>query len=165
MTLDEVAAHLQIQQALFRYCRGVDRGDPELISSVYHPDAIDAHGAWTGPGKDFASYLVPVMDQVPLIGQHHITNVLISLDGDEAAVESYFVAFHPEETADGAAHALVCGRYLDRFERREAGWLIADRRVVIDVSRPLTPIPDWRGAAYFPAGARREADPSAAAGS
>ena len=161
MDLEEISAHLQIQQVLFRYCRGVDRGDADLIASVYHPDAVDAHGAWTGPGKDFAAYLVPNMDQVPLIGQHHITNILIERVGDQAKVESYFIAFHPETTEAGAAHALVCGRYLDRFEQRDGVWLIADRRVVLDVSRALTPTPDWRGAAYFPAGARRELDPSA----
>jgi len=161
MNLEEVAAHLEIQQVLFRYCRGVDRGDAQLISSVYHPAAVDAHGAWTGLGKDFAAYLVPNMDQVPLVGQHHITNILIELSGDQAAVESYFVAFHPEATDAGPAHALVCGRYLDRFERRETGWRIADRKGVIDISRALDRVPDWRGAGYFPAGGRRELDPSA----
>jgi hypothetical protein len=160
MNLEDVAAHLEIQQVLFRYCRGVDRGDAELISSVYHPDAVDTHGPWTGLGKEFATYLVPNMDQVPLIGQHHITNVLIELEGDKAAVESYFVAFHPEATDAGPAHALVCGRYLDRFERRDTGWRIADRKVVIDVSRALDRVPDWRGAGYFLAGGRREIDPS-----
>ena len=161
MNLDEIAAHLEIQQVLYRYCRGVDRGDAELVASVYHPDAVDAHGAWSGLGKDFAAYLVPNMDQVPLIGQHHITNVLIELQGERADVESYFIALHPEATAEGASHALVCGRYLDRFERREGRWLIAARQVVLDVSRALTREPDWRGAAFFPAGGRREADPSA----
>lgn len=161
MDLEEISAHLQIQQVLFRYCRGVDRGDTGLIASVYHADAVDAHGAWTGPGREFAAYLVPNMDQVPLIGQHHITNILIERVGDQAEVESYFIAFHPEATEAGPAHALVCGRYLDRFERRDGVWLIADRRVVLDVARALDRAPDWRGAAYFPAGGRRQDDPSA----
>jgi len=161
MTLEQVAAHIEIQQVLYRYCRGVDRGDAALVASVYHPDAIDAHGSWKGLGKDFATYLVPNMDQVPLIGQHHITNVLIDVQGDQAAVESYFIALHPEETGAGPSHALVCGRYLDRFERRAGVWLIADRKVVIDVSRALARADDWRGAPSFPAGGRREADPSA----
>ena len=161
MNLEQVSAHLEIQQVLYRYCRGVDRGEASLIAGVYHPDAIDAHGSWSGLGKDFAAYLVPNMDQAPIVGQHHITNVLIDLDGDHADVESYFIALHPEVTAAGPAHAMVCGRYLDRFERRDGVWLIADRKVVIDVSRALTPAEDWRGAPSFPAGARREADPSA----
>lgn len=164
MTLDEITAHLEIQQVLYRYCRGVDRGDAGLIAGVYHPDAIDNHGAWKGRGVDFGAYLVPAMDQVPLVGQHHITNILIELAGRQAEVESYFVAFHPENAADGARLTLVGGRYLDRFELRNGVWLIADRVVVLDVTRVLDHMNDWPGAAYFPAGGRRERDPSAAPG-
>ncbi|BCW90950.1 hypothetical protein sos41_41260 [Alphaproteobacteria bacterium SO-S41] len=164
MTLDEISAHLEIQQVLYRYCRGVDRGDAEMIAGVYHPDAIDNHGAWKGRGIDFGAYLVPAMDKVPLIGQHHITNILIELSGEHADVESYFVAFHPENAGDTARLALVGGRYLDRFELRNGVWLIADRVVVLDVTRVLDHMNDWPGAAYFPAGGRRERDPSAATG-
>lgn len=162
MTLEEMAAHLEIQQVLYRYCRGVDRGDPELIASVYHADAIDNHGAWKGKGRDFGAYLVPAMDAVPLVGQHHITNALINVKGETADVESYFVAFHPENTADAPRLVLVGGRYIDRFERRDGKWLIADRVVVLDVTRTLNGMNDWIGAGYFPAGGRRDRDPSAA---
>lgn len=162
MTLEDLSAHAEIQQVLYRYCRGVDRGDAEAIAAVYHPGAVDHHGAWEGEGRTFGAYLVPAMDRVPLVGQHHITNVLIELAGAAAAVESYFVAFHPDQGADGPRHILVAGRYLDRFELRDGRWLIAERRVVIDVSRPLDATANWVGAAGFPAGARRDADPSAA---
>jgi hypothetical protein len=161
MTLEEVAAHLEIQQVLYRYCRGVDRGDAALIAGVYHPDATDDHGSWVGPGRAFGEYLVPVMDQAAFVGQHHITNALIEVEGQAARVESYFVAFHPGTgQADSPRHIMVCGRYVDRFERRDGAWKIADRRVVIDVSRVLSDGADWVGGAAFPAGGRRGADPS-----
>lgn len=158
MDLEELSARLEIQQVLYRYCRGVDRGDSALIASVYHGDAVDQHGAWEGLGRAFAEYLVPKMDQAPRVGQHHITNALIEVRGGGAEVESYFIALHPEAEE---AHALVCGRYLDRFERRGGVWRIAHRCVVIDVSRSLGAAEPWPGAGAFPAGARREADPSA----
>lgn len=161
MRPDDVAAHLEIQQVLYRYCRGVDRGEPETIASVYHPDARDRHGAWEGLGRDFAAYLVPQMDAAPLVGQHHITNVLIELSGAAAQVESYFIAFHPEVGPDGPRFAQVCGRYLDRFERRDGAWRIADRQVVVDLAHVLEGVPTWPGAARFPTGGRRDADPSA----
>ena len=161
MNLDDISAHLEIQQVIYRYCRGVDRGDAALISSVYHPGAIDNHGAWKGEGQAFGDYLVPAMDKVPLVGQHHITNILIEVSGGEAAVESYFVAFHPEDHNGTPRLALVGGRYLDRFERRDGVWLIADRVVVLDVTRTMDRINDWPGAPYFPAGGRRENDLSA----
>ena len=161
MDHDAITAHLEIQQVLYRYCRGVDRGEVETIASVYHPDARDRHGAFEGAGKDFATYLVAAMDAVPAVGQHHITNVLIELSGQAADVESYFIALHPQAGPDGAQHVLVCGRYLDRFESRDGAWLIADRQVVIDFSRELGSQTPWPNASHFLPGGRRQADPSA----
>jgi len=159
MDLEELSTRLEIQQVLYRYCRGVDRRDPALIASVYHDDAVDQHGAWEGLGRPFAEHLVPKMDQAAPVGQHHVTNALIEVRGGAADVESYFIALHPE--AEGG-HALVCGRYLDLFERRAGVWRIARRRVVIDLSRSLGAAEPWPAAGAFPVGGRREADPSAA---
>ena len=161
MTLDDVTAHIEIQQVLYRYCRGVDRGEYDLLRDVYHPDATDNHGAWVGLGKDFADYLIPAMDGPGFVGQHHITNILIALNGAQADVESYFIAFHPLAGDGAARHAFVAGRYLDGFERRDGVWKIAQRVVVIDLSRPMGPGETWEGAASFPGGGRRETDPSA----
>ena len=59
MNLEELSAYIEIKQVLYMYCRGVDRGDAELIRSVYHPDAIDEHGPfWQGAGMDFADMIV-----------------------------------------------------------------------------------------------------------
>lgn len=162
MTLDELAAHAEIKQVLYRYCRGVDRGDAALIARCYTPDAIDYHGAWTGKGQDFGAYLVPSMDAAAHVGQHNITNVLIELDGSKAAVESYFFAFHPQ-AADQAPvhHIFVAGRYLDRFALHDGQWLIAERRVVLDFTQPMSGGESWPSAAGFLAGARRGDDPSA----
>lgn len=163
MTLDELAAHAEIKQVLYRYCRGVDRGDAGLIAACYTADATDYHGAWEGLGKDFGAYLVPSMDTAAHVGQHNITNVLIELSGATAAVESYFFAFHPQPAESAPVHHIfVIGRYLDRFVRQDGQWLIGERRVVIDFSTPLSGGEAWPSAAAFLRGARREADPSAA---
>ncbi|MCC5885114.1 MAG: nuclear transport factor 2 family protein [Gammaproteobacteria bacterium] len=163
MTAEELIAREQIRDVLYRYCRGVDRGDTELIASVYHSDAIDEHGAFHGTGVDFAAFITGVMDGVSIVGQHHLTNILIAIEGQEAAVESYFIAFHPYQPESEAAPvlAMVGGRYLDRFACREGGWKIAHRRVVLDWSRERLPGDDWLAQAQFPVGGRREADPSA----
>jgi len=34
----------EIRDALFRYCRGIDRGDAAMMRSAYHADAIEHHG-------------------------------------------------------------------------------------------------------------------------
>jgi hypothetical protein len=159
MNLEDAASIIEIKQVLYRYCRGVDRGLPEVISSVYHPDAIDEHSSnFSDLGKKFADYVVPHMDHTGRVGQHNLTNVLVELDGDTARVESYYCAIHPIGKADGG-HAMVAGRYLDRFERRNGTWLIAHRVVVVDTSRVLPP-GAWDDEPRFLHGARRENDPS-----
>jgi hypothetical protein len=157
MDLADVAAHLEIQQVLYRYCRAVDRGDAALLESVYHPGAIDNHGAFHGTGAEFAAMLVPLMDASPRVGQHHITNILIDLTGDEADVEGYFMALHP---APDGSHIPVNGRYLDRFERRDGRWAITERTVVVDWSGPAIPWSPWPSNGDYPQGGRRERDPS-----
>ena len=73
---------------------------------------------------------------------HTIGNVLIDLRGDVAAVESQFLAFQLERDAAGAPReTLLCGRYVDRFERRGGEWRVAERTVVYDWIRQ-TPLPN-----------------------
>jgi hypothetical protein len=163
VTLEEIAAHIEIRQVLYRYCRGVDRGDEALIRSVYHPGASDDHGAWKGEGEAFAAYIVGSMDRLDSPSQHHITNVCIDLAGERAAVESYFMALHPYPANDGGEErlAFVGGRYLDRFECRGGTWRIAERRVVLDWTRSELSGEAWPAQQAFPRGGRRGDDPSA----
>jgi hypothetical protein len=162
MDATAAAAHIEIQQTLYRYCRAVDRGDEALLRSVYHPGAVDRHGAFQGTGEAFAAMLASSMDRAPRVGQHHITNILIELDGDTANVESYFLALHPlGDIASGeASHAPVAGRYLDRFEQRGGAWKIADRTVVLDWSATPVAWSPWAARADYPQGGRGEGDPS-----
>lgn len=161
MTFEELAAHEAIRQTLARYCRGVDRGDVALLQSVYHDGATDNHGAFNGPAAEFAPLLVQSMDESPITGQHHITNVLIELDGTAAKVESYYVAWHPVPVGDSWGFAVVGGRYLDDFEDRDGQWRIVRRDVLMDWSNEPVSAADWAGAQMFPAGGRRDDDPSA----
>jgi ketosteroid isomerase-like protein len=159
MDLEKISAYLEIQQALYTYCRGVDRGDSELVKSIYHPDAIDEHGQFKGKGMKFADMIVVEMEKRSANGQHHITNIFIDLDGDVARVESYFISLNPEVAPEGTV-APVTGRYLDRFEKRDGAWKIAHRQVVLDYSYPALPSGKWELHDKFPNGGKREHDPS-----
>jgi len=119
-----------IYEVLMKYCRGVDRGDTELLASVYHDDGIDDHGFFKGLGKDFAVFINRMMaDSGSGNCQHMINNVLIELDGNVAYVESY-----SDSVRDTGTHReSVQTRYLDRFERRGKEWKIAYRLVVRDL--------------------------------
>jgi hypothetical protein len=157
----EIRDRQEIHHVLMRYCRGVDRGDVELLRSVYHPGANDDHGRFKGSGAEFADYIVKSMDAVGGVGQHHITNYLIELGGDRAAVESYFIAWHPVPgDAGGSTLAQIGGRYLDRMERHRKVWAIVDRTVVVDWTRSTVLGEEWVAGSTFRRGARGVEDPS-----
>jgi ketosteroid isomerase-like protein len=134
--LDEAA----IQRVLVQYCRGVDRGDEELIAGVYWPDATDDHGLYKGSGPAFAPYVVKALDAHALITQHGVSNVTIELAGSTAYVESYVLARHKIRRDGRLVLETFGGRYTDRFEKRGGEWRIAHRQVIHDWSNvvPIT---------------------------
>lgn len=145
--------HEVIHAALLRYARGVDRADLELVLSAFHDDATahhgagfqgNAHAAWTkrlGPDAD-------PMDRVGIGAddpgddrlvscQHHITNHTVEIDpgGERALSEAYFIAYYVTDRGGRQYVATVGGRYVDRFERRDGEWRIAERISVHDWDR------------------------------
>jgi 3-phenylpropionate/cinnamic acid dioxygenase small subunit len=132
MELAELVARQEIADVLHRYCRAVDRRDPDLLRSTYHEDAEDDHGVYRGP----VDGLVDFMQNDGLAVVHHaISNISIELDGDVAHTECYLDAVHRREDDTGRWDEMVKGRYLDRFERRDGEWRIAHRLVVYDWGR------------------------------
>ena len=119
-----------IRDCLYRYCRGIDRADEAALRSAYWDDASDCHGAWSGSAEGFIAQALPKLRQG---GRrvHQITNVLIELHGDRAAVESSFFALQAT-AAQPTQETFLCGRYVDRFERRGTAWRVAARTVVYD---------------------------------
>lgn len=119
-----------IRDCLLRYCRGIDRCDEEALRSAYWEDATDCHGAWNGSAAGFIAQALPRLRQG---GRrvHQITNVLIELHGDVAAVESAFLALQ-STAVQPDRETFLCGRYADRFERRGDEWRVAARTVIYD---------------------------------
>jgi hypothetical protein len=139
--IEALLAKQEIHEALARYCRGIDRGDAELVRSAYHEDATDDHGfTVVETGWDIAALAdrdnpngFPVEWES---STHFLGQSIIELDGDRAASETYFHAVMRFEH-DGVAYELVNdGRYIDRWERRDGGtFLISDRTVMTDGMR------------------------------
>lgn len=138
--LRSLADREAIRECLYRYCRGIDRLDAESLRSAYWPDGTDRHGAYNGSAQGFVDW---ALDKLPGAGRmiHTLGNILIELRGDVAAVESYFQAWQADRDAQGQPQeTFLCGRYVDRFERRGAEWRVAARTVVYDWLRQ-TPLP------------------------
>lgn len=155
--LQELLHKQAITEALYRYCRGVDRMDREMVLGCWHPDGrAEYEGIFSGTGAGFVDWLWPVHRDGFVSHSHQITNVLIDVadDGNHAVSESY-VTVALQATGDSGV-LVGRGRYLDRWSRRDGVWAIDHRRHVSDVSSsaPAAGSPD-------PAVDRRSsADPS-----
>lgn len=126
--LGQLSDRQSIIDCTIRFCRGVNRRDKDLMRSVFHADALDDHGFFVGDPEGFVEWIDEVYARVSAT-QHFVTNHSIELDNDTAHVESYW--FVANVGKDGVSVALRGGRYIDRFERREGRWAIAQRVCLI----------------------------------
>lgn len=128
-----------ILDCLMRYSRGVDRLDRGLILSAYHPDAIDDHGMFVGNREEFAAWVIGMHGDTHISHQHCLFNHSCELRGTVAHTETYYMFAGMNRT--GPPLVVSGGRYIDRFEKREGNWAIADRLCIRDWA-PVTETPD-----------------------
>lgn len=140
MTMDVQEMHAEIldrqaiRDCLATYCRGVDRLDRAALESVYHPDAVDDHGAYVGPASGFIDWALDFHATYQEATQHSITNHLCDIDGNVAHCETYWTYNALNKPGMGPRHGWACGRYIDRFEKRDGRWAIVERVCVIDIN-------------------------------
>ncbi|WP_127782346.1 nuclear transport factor 2 family protein [Rhodococcus sp. X156] len=133
--LQELLDKQAIYEVVLRYCRAIDRLDLEAVRSCYHPDAVDHHTGFDG-GVD--EYLAWVERGLRRLGgtMHHVGNHLVELHGDVAVSETYLSAAHwGAPDAPPEASFTSGARYVDRMERREGRWAIAERWAVREWTR------------------------------
>ncbi|MEM6683038.1 MAG: nuclear transport factor 2 family protein [Pseudomonadota bacterium] len=116
------------------YMRGLDRLDHALLRSVYHDDATDHRGFFTGGPDEFCNLAIT------MLGEHHANHHMlgqmhIDVEGDVAFGEIYFQAFHRTVEHGLERDFFVWGRYVDRYERRGGVWKIAHRTELNDACR------------------------------
>lgn len=118
-----------IRESLLRYTRGLDRHDNDIVARAYHPDANDDHGQYIGGRDGLIRHCQEANARLWKAHTHYLSNETIEIDKDTAHVESYFFV---TLLRDNGIIDAVGGRYVDRFERREGEWAIADRVVVLE---------------------------------
>jgi hypothetical protein len=155
--LTELLAKQAITEALYKYCRAMDRMDNELGKSVFHADAVADYGTmFKGTGHGFIEFVYEAHAGM-LLHQHQLGNILITVEGDRAYSESYVtVTFRRTDEASGLIGMYSWGRYIDRWEKRDGRWAISHRHYLhlTDESRPVDD-------SQFPStGMRDRTDPS-----
>ena len=111
----------EITDLLTRYARAVDRQDWELFRSVFTPDArIDYTqvGGIAGDLDTVVGFLSEVMAMFEAM-QHLISNIDITIDGDEATVTA--MVYNPLKLPDSPVWA-TGGWYHHKLVRTAEGW-------------------------------------------
>src|SRR4051812_42801561 len=136
---------LQIYELMDRYGVVHDFGTPEEYAALFTPDAEIAVAA--GPpvvkGHDalvamaardhqrFGGTATPD-GKAALIMRHVVSNRMVTLTGKDAARGSCYVTTLIKTPENGLA-LLSIGRYEDEYVRRGGAWLIAKRRILLDI--------------------------------
>ena len=127
----------EIREVLYRFARGIDRIDETLLRSIFHHEAsLDlGPGVFQGSANDYIHWVIGVMNGVRS-SSHLIGNILPTLEGDVALVETYCQTHYRLDKPTGREDVFIGSRFLDRFERTPPGpagvWKIMHRKQIID---------------------------------
>ncbi len=134
----ELLAKQEIAELLYRYCRGVDRLDMDLVRSCYHPDATDSHGTFEGTVDEYVVWSERLLRRYTG-SAHTVANVLIEVDPKPVASahhgpvqwarsEAHGIARHWTEGGPPELNLSVGFRFIDDVSRRRGGpWLVSRR--------------------------------------
>lgn len=130
----ELADREAIRDCLYRFSRGVDRLDTELISSCLWPECRDDHGIYfkANSAQEMVEKIVTIISNLEF-AKHYIANIMIRIEGDQAYVESYTIGMSRGTDEKGTRYeSRSSGRYIDRLERRNDEWRFIERVLIMD---------------------------------
>jgi hypothetical protein len=151
-----VSVEEDVRQVLYRYCRGIDRIDMDIVRSCYHPDAVDDHGAFKGDVEAFVAWISRLLPRYD-VTTHLLMNVLVEhhpTRDDVVRAETYGIAEHQTAGGPPELNLTIAFRYLDTFEDRGDGWKIADRVCTTEWVRKNDPASIFPVDERFPRGTR-----------
>lgn len=141
---------LALRDLVDAYARHADRRDPQRQAAVFTEDArvtLFAGDPDSRPPIDEVRGRARLVETFRgLMARYDVTTYFngqftVTVDGDSATGETYCLAHHLHDKAGVRTLLVMAIRYLDTFARTDGGWLIADRRLIIDWTdeRPSTP--------------------------
>ena len=127
----EVADRFAINELMYRYARMVDFRQWQLHDEVFTPNAscdYTSTGGVKGSARDVMAWLDEALAPWPT-NLHFVSNVSVEFeDGRNAARAScYFLGPMASGVIGSQLVITNGGLYVDRLERTDAGWRIADR--------------------------------------
>lgn len=121
-------AVLEIRETLAEYFRALARLDPERAKRAFHPDAHEDHGPLNGNAHALIDEIFANAATAYDITVRNLIDARVDVRGERALSEANWLNI----MHSGDEDTFLAGRYLDRWERRDAGWKIASRVAVVD---------------------------------
>jgi hypothetical protein len=122
-----------IDDLLFRYATALDTRQWDLLDQVFTPEALidySTSGGIKGNAADLKRWFREEAFVPFTSWQHHMTNMVVELDGDAATGRTTVYNPLSHIGPDGASVVLHVGAwYDDRFARTPDGWRITERSV------------------------------------
>lgn len=112
-----------IEELFVRYFRGIDLGSPEDAVCEFAPDAIAE--IMTGKVYEGRDRIARALGRVLVRYErtsHHMTNVLVDVDGDRAVSTAYVYAFHRMKDTMAPWH--LWARIRDELSRVDGRWVV-----------------------------------------
>jgi hypothetical protein len=136
--LDELAKTVQwladreaIRQLPQDYAHGLDVRDWAAARAPFSDDCYVKGSISENPIDPYFEALTPGV-AVYQATMHFMGNQYVSLEpgADEGFVETYAVAYHMEDPANGRHDLVMAVRYCDTVARRDGVWKIVNRRAI-----------------------------------
>ncbi|WP_324262057.1 nuclear transport factor 2 family protein [Altererythrobacter sp. H2] len=131
-----------IRDVIAAYAHAIDRRRWDMMAALFHADAVFGFGPVQGDWQGFVEQARAIIDPC-LITQHQLGQVSFGFESAHICyTETYMTAMHTipagypmtEVFPDkGTVYsAVIAGRYVDRFEKRDGVWRIAHRTGIYD---------------------------------
>ncbi len=118
---------LAIHELMARYAERIDAKDPAGAVACFAQDGVGVYWGEYRGREAIEARLTEILDAF-LATSHHLSNILITLDGERATALSYVYAFHRLAGSREPMH--YWGRWVDALVKRDGQWLFARREVV-----------------------------------
>ena len=156
--LQELLDKQAITERIYDYGRSMDRLDRQLGKDCFHADAPADYGAqmYQGTGHGFVDMCMAAHPYFHS-HSHQFSNIRIWMQGpDKAHSETYGdVTLRRFDEIGQAQDIRNLGRYIDRWEKRDGEWRIAERIFVLDFDQSGP-----NSGAFQTTGKRDRTDPS-----
>ena len=158
--LQEMLDHHEIRKTLAQYCNACDRCNEPRMADIYLEDSWDDHGTVKAPGWEYSTIMTAAILETTESISHLLGQSSISVDGDVAGAETYFLAVSRTNEDGQRMINQLGGRFIDVLHRDGDRWQIKNRKVVRDWTLAVPIEKDWEAAQELTPGERSDADPS-----